>query len=253
MALPARGYHSRGYSSGRSKYDRPMRQFSEQNESSPRPLIYYIAPSALLCFAGLAAFVHYNDERRAVPLAKGGGQTSVPKRCTTNRPAIGGPFKLYDTENNVVTESKLRGNWTLMYFGYTSCPDVGPAEVQKIADVIKLLESKYGIKITPLFITIDPQRDSPAQLKAYLSEFDPRIVGLTGPISAVRQIAQEYRVFFKRVEEVGQDYLVESSHNMYLLDPCLETVRCFGVEYEASDLAEAITAEVKKASASSTN
>ncbi|XP_039815030.1 protein SCO1 homolog 2, mitochondrial-like isoform X2 [Panicum virgatum] len=242
--LPARGYHSRGYSSGESsKYSRPMRQFSEQNESSPRPLIYYIAPSALLCFAGLAAFVHYNDERRAVPLAKGGGQTSVPKRCTTNRPAIGGPFKLYDTENNVVTESKLRGNWTLMYFGYTSCPDVGPAEVQKIADVIKLLESKNVIKITPLFITIDPQRDSPAQLKAYLSEFDPRIVGLTGPSSAVRQIAQEYRVFFKRVEEVGQDYLVESSHSMYLLDPCLETVRCFGVEYEASDLAEAITTE----------
>ncbi|TKW32883.1 hypothetical protein SEVIR_2G196300v4 [Setaria viridis] len=250
--LPARGYQSRGYSSGGSS-NRPMRQFSEQNESSPRPLIHYIAPSALLCFAGLAAFVHYNDEKRAVPLAKGGGLTGVPKRCTTNRPAIGGPFKLYDTENNVVTESKLRGSWTLMCFGYTSCPDVGPAEVQKMADVIKLLESKYGIKITPLFITIDPQRDSPSQLKAYLSEFDPRIVGLTGPISAVRQIAQEYRVFFKRVEEVGQDYLVESSHNMYLLDPCLETVRCFGVEYEASDLAEAITTEVKKASASSTN
>ncbi|CAN6224257.1 unnamed protein product [Urochloa humidicola] len=251
---PPRSYHSRGYSSGgSSKYDRPMRQFSEQNESSSQPLIYYIAVCSLLCFAGLAAFVHYNDEKRAVPLAKGGGQTSVPKRCTTNRPAIGGPFKLYDTENNVVTESKLRGNWTLMYFGYTSCPDIGPAEVQKMADVIKLLESKYGIKITPLFITIDPQRDSPAQLKAYLSEFDPRIVGLTGPISAVRQIAQEYRVFFKKVEEVGQDYLVESSHNMYLLDPCLDTVRCFGVEYKASDLAEAITTEVKKASASSTN
>jgi len=71
--------------------------------------------------------------------AKVPGQTSVPKRCNTNRPAIGGPFKLYDTEKNQVTESKLRGNWTLMYFGYTSCPDVGPAEVQKMADVVKLL------------------------------------------------------------------------------------------------------------------
>nr|ACG34050.1 SCO1 protein [Zea mays] len=252
--LPVRVYHSRGYSSGgSSKYDRPMRQFSEQNESTSQPLIYYIAPSALLAFAGIATFVHYNDERRAVPFAKVPGQTNVPKRCTTNRPAIGGPFKLYDTENNEVTESKLRGKWNLMYFGYTSCPDVGPAEVQKIADVVKLLESKYDINITPLFVTIDPQRDSPAQLKAYLTEFDPRIVGLTGPISAVRQIAQEYRVFFKRVEEVGQDYLIESSHNMYLLDPCLETVRCFGSEYEASDLAEAITTEVQKASASSTN
>ncbi|TVU09342.1 hypothetical protein EJB05_42811 [Eragrostis curvula] len=249
--LPARAYHSRTYSSGGSP--RPMRQFSEQNESSPQPLIYYIVPSALLFVAGLATFVRYNDERRAVPLAKEAGQGGVPKRCTTNRPAIGGPFKLYDTENNVVTESKLRGNWTLMYFGYTSCPDVGPRQVQKIADVVKVLESKYGIKITPLFVTIDPQRDSSAQLKAYLSEFDPRIVGLTGPITAVRQIAQEYRVFFKKVEEVGQDYLVEISHNMYLLDPCLETVRCFGTEYEASDVAEAITKEVQKASASSTN
>ncbi|GJN34149.1 hypothetical protein PR202_gb22792 [Eleusine coracana subsp. coracana] len=223
--LPARSYHARSYSSGGNS--RPMRQFSEQNESNPRPLILHCSKEA--------------------------GQGGVPKRCTTNRPAIGGPFKLYDTENNEVTESKLRGNWTLMYFGYTSCPDVGPRQVQKIADVVKVLESKYGIKIKPLFVTIDPQRDSSAQLKAYLSEFDPRIVGLTGPISAVRQIAQEYRVFFKKIEEVGQDYLVESSHNMYLLDPCLETVRCFGTEYEASDIAEAVTKEVQKASASSTN
>jgi cytochrome oxidase Cu insertion factor (SCO1/SenC/PrrC family) len=70
-------------------------------------------------------------------------QTSFPKRCTTNRPAIGGPFKLYDTEKNEVTESKLRGNWALMYFGYTSCPDVGPAEVQKMADVVKLLGTYF--------------------------------------------------------------------------------------------------------------
>uniref|UniRef100_A0A0E0III9 Thioredoxin domain-containing protein n=5 Tax=Oryza TaxID=4527 RepID=A0A0E0III9_ORYNI len=250
--FPARSNHSRGYSSeGGSKYNRPMRQFAEENEANPQPLIYYVVPSALLVFAGLVTFVHYNDEKRAV--TQEAQQTSVPKRCTTNRPAIGGPFKLYDTENNEVTESKLRGNWTLMYFGYTSCPDIGPAEVQKMADVVKLLESKYGTKITPLFITIDPQRDSPAQLKAYLSEFDPRIIGLTGSINAVRQIAQEYRVFFKKVDDIGQDYLVESSHNMYLLDPCLETARCFGAEYEASDLAEAITLEIQKASKSSTN
>jgi protein SCO1 len=71
--------------------------------------------------------------------AKEAGQGGVPKRCTTNRPAIGGPFKLYDTKKNVVTESELRGNWTLMYFGYTSCPDLGPRQVQKIADVVKVL------------------------------------------------------------------------------------------------------------------
>ncbi|XP_047048528.1 protein SCO1 homolog 2, mitochondrial [Lolium rigidum] len=250
--FPVRGYQSRGYSTGgSSKYNKPMKQFVEEDVSTSRPLIYYIVPSAILAFAGLATFVHYNDEKRMIPLEA--QQTSVPKRCNINRPAIGGPFKLYDTENNVVTESKLRGDWTLMYFGYTSSPDVGPAEVQKIADVVKLLESKHDIKIKPLFITIDPQRDSPAQLKAYLSEFDPRIVGLTGSVDAIRQIAQEYRIFFKKVGEVGQDYIVESSHNMYLLDPCLETVRCFGAEYKAPDLAEAITTEVQKASNSATN
>uniref|UniRef100_A0ACD5Y2Y2 Uncharacterized protein n=1 Tax=Avena sativa TaxID=4498 RepID=A0ACD5Y2Y2_AVESA len=250
--FPVRAYQSRGYSTGgSSKYNRPMRQSTEENVSTSRPLIYYIVPSAVLAFAGLATFVHYNDEKRMIPLET--HQTTVPKRCNSNRPAIGGPFKLYDTENNVVTESKLRGNWTLMYFGYTSSPDVGPAAVQKIADVVKLLESKHDIKIKPLFITIDPQRDSPAQLKAYLSEFDPRIVGLTGPVDAIRQTAQEYRIFFKKVGEGCQDYIVESSHNMYLLDPCLETVRCFGAEYKASDLAEAITMEVQKASNSATD
>lgn len=105
------------------------------------------------------------------------------------------------------------------------------------------IESKYDIKIKPLFVTLDPQRDSPAQLKAYLSgkliclfhvigtfsfalylevmicliwtaEFDPRIIGLTGSVDAIRQMAQEYRIFFKKVGEVGQDYIVESSHNM---------------------------------------
>ncbi|EHA8586842.1 putative protein SCO1, mitochondrial [Cocos nucifera] len=165
-----------------------------------------------------------------------------------NRPAIGGPFKLFDMENILVTESNLQGNWTLMYFGYTSSPDVGPEEVEKMAEVIQILESEHNFMITPVFVTIDPQRDSPAQLKAYLGEFDSRIIGLTGPIASVRQMAQEYRVYFKKVDEEGQDYLVECSHNMYLLDPNMEILRCFGVEYDALQLSNAIMMEVKKAS-----
>lgn len=73
-------------------------------------------------------------------------------------------------------------------------------------------------------------------------------MGLTGPVGAIRQMAQEYRVFFKKVEEEGDDYLVESSHNMYLMNPRLEVVRCFGVEYTAEELAEEISKEMKKAS-----
>lgn len=135
-----------------------------------------------------------------------------------------------------------------MYFGYTSSPDVGPAEVDKMAKAINILESQHNLKIKPVYITIDPQRDSSDQLQAYLKEFDSRIIGLTGPSSAVRQIAQEYRVFFKKVDEEGQDYLVDCSHNMYLLDPNMDTLKWFGTEYDASQLADGILFEVKKAS-----
>ncbi|XP_020107066.1 protein SCO1 homolog 2, mitochondrial [Ananas comosus] len=247
-SYPLRSFVSRGYSNGTRRRDHNLaRQLSDDNElSNSQSWIYYVIPTALLVLAGAATFIHYNDEKRVI--SQESKQDTITARQNINRPAIGGPFKLYDIEGNLVTESDLRGNWTLMYFGYTSCPDVGPEEVQKMADGINILESKYNIKITPIFITIDPQRDAPAQLKAYLQEFDSRIKGLTGPIDAVRQIAQEYRVFFKKVDEIGQDYLVECSHNMYLLDPNLDTVRCFGVEYDASQLSDAIMAEVRKAS-----
>ncbi|KAH0455429.1 hypothetical protein IEQ34_015461 [Dendrobium chrysotoxum] len=217
----------------------------EESLSSQSWRSYIIPTAAVIVLIGAGAFIHYNDEKRAIP--KGSERSTGIGKADTNKPAIGGPFKLYDTENRLVTESNLRGNWILLYFGYTSSPDIGPAEVDKMAKTIDILESQHNIKVKPVYITIDPQRDSPDQLQAYLSEFDSRIIGLTGPISSVRQIAQEYRVFFKKVDEEGQDYLVECSHNMYLLDPNMDTVRWFGAEYDASQLADGILYEVKKA------
>ncbi|MQL99118.1 hypothetical protein Taro_031836, partial [Colocasia esculenta] len=160
----------------------------------------------------------------------------------------GGPFRLINTENELVTEADLQGNWTLMYFGYTSSPDVGPEEVQKMAEVIDILVHLHNRKIIPVFISIDPQRDSPAQLQAYLHEFHPNIVGLTGPVTAIRQIAQEFRVFFKKVEEEGQDYLVESTNDMILLSPKMEIVGRFGVQYDSEQLSAVILNEMRKAS-----
>ncbi|XVF15168.1 hypothetical protein REPUB_Repub09cG0127000 [Reevesia pubescens] len=159
-------------------------------------------------------------------------------------PIIGGPFTLVNTGNQIVNERNFLGNWARLYFGYTSSPDVGPDQVQMMAKAVGTFESKENFKVLPVFVTIDPLRDAPAQLRAYLKEFDPGIVGLTGPVSAVRQMAQEYRVFFKKVE--GDDYLVESSHNMYLIDPKMKVVRCFGVEYNAKELSKEILKELKK-------
>ncbi|KAI3941014.1 hypothetical protein MKX01_037905 [Papaver californicum] len=199
-------------------------------------LTRFIIPTGLLAIVGAGIFVHYNDEKRVVLKGQGTDRLS----CECKGPTIGGPFNLIDTEHRSVTERNFRGNWVLLYFGYTSSPDVGPEEVEKMAKAIKILESEQDLKIIPIFVTIDPERDSPRQLKAYLNEFDPRIVGLTGSISSVKEMAREYRIFFKKVEEDGADYLVLTSHNMYLLDPNLEIARCFGLEYTAEQMSEEI-------------
>ncbi|XP_077249943.1 protein SCO1 homolog 2, mitochondrial-like isoform X2 [Tasmannia lanceolata] len=215
-----------------------------EEPSHSRSWSSYIFPTAVIVIAGAGVLLHYNDERRAIP--KGAHQNTGQETRTINKPAFGGPFRLIDTEYRLVTENDLRGQWSLIYFGYTSSPDVGPEEVQKMAKATDILE--HNIKIKPVFITIDPQRDSPSQLRAYLKEFDTRIVGLTGSIDAIRQTAQEYRVYFKKVEEDGGDYLVASSHNMYLMDPNMETVRCFTQAYNAEQLAEDILKEMKRSS-----
>lgn len=204
----------------------------------------YAIPAVVLGFAGFAAFLHYNDERRAVPKGQGGSSCSN----TTKGPIIGGPFTLISTENKIVTEKDFLGNWVLIYFGYTFSPDVGPEQLKMMAKAIDKLECNHNLKVLPVFVTIDPQRDTPSHLHAYLKEFDGRIMGLTGPAGAIRQMAQEYRVYFKKVDEDGDDYLVDTSHNMYLLNPKMEIVRCFGVEYSADELSQEIVKEVSHVS-----
>ncbi|KAH9611113.1 hypothetical protein KSS87_011923 [Heliosperma pusillum] len=219
----------------------PETASTSSSSSSWNPFVVFGIPAVILGFVGLASFARYNDERRAIN--KGNG---VKESITVKGPTIGGPFTLINTKRQTVTEKDLLGNWVLLYFGYTSSPDVGPAEVQKMAKAIDTLEAQQNVRLLPIFVTLDPQRDTPSQLDAYLREIDSRIVGLTGPVNSVKQMAQEYRVFFKRVDEDGNDYLVETSHNMYLINPNMEIVRCFGTEYGAEELSEAIAKELKR-------
>ncbi|XP_056168530.1 protein SCO1 homolog 2, mitochondrial-like isoform X2 [Syzygium oleosum] len=208
-----------------------------------RPWRNYLIPSLMVGgVVGAGVLVRYNDERRATLK----GQGSTREGNAVRGPIIGGPFTLIDTEHRIVTEKDIKGEWVLLYFGYTSSPDVGPEQLNTMAKAIDTLESKQNAEILPVFVTIDPQRDTPSHLRAYLKEFHSRITGLTGPVAAVRQMAQEYRVYFRKVEEDGDDYLVETSHDMYLLNPKMEVARCFGVEYGAEELSEAIATEIQR-------
>lgn len=213
-----------------------------QNGLTSRPLAFRlgIVPTALLVLISAGLLLHYNDERRAIPKASQQGSANI-----TSKPSIGGPFTLTDCDGKPITDREFLGHWTLIYFGYTSSPDTDPEELQKMAKVIDILELK-NIRINPVFITIDPLRDTPSQLRAYLKEFHAKIMGLTGPVNAVRQVAQLYRVYFKKTDEEGSDYLIDCSHNMYLKDPNMEFVRMFGLECNAEQLTDAIAYEVKK-------
>nr|WP_170245852.1 SCO family protein [Methylobacterium gnaphalii] len=134
-----------------------------------------------------------------------------------NREPVGGPFALVDHQGHARTEADFHGKLLLVYFGFTSCPDVCPTDLQEIARALTLLGAQ-GDQIQPLFITLDPERDTGAQLAEYVANFDPRVVGLTGSPQAVRAAADAYKVFYEKVALAGSDYTIDHSAFIYLMD-----------------------------------
>jgi protein SCO1 len=134
--------------------------------------------------------------------------------------ALGGPFRLTDHSGRAVTEADFAGRFLLVYFGFTWCPDVCPTELGIIASVLDELGAEEA-RVTPVFVTIDPERDSVAQIADYVERFHPRMVGLTGTPEQITEIARRYRVFYARVapREPGGDYLMDHSSFIYLVGP----------------------------------
>jgi cytochrome oxidase Cu insertion factor (SCO1/SenC/PrrC family) len=133
---------------------------------------------------------------------------------------VGGPFTLTDQTGKRVTDKDLRGRYTLVFFGFTYCPDVCPSALQVMAAALDKL-GPQGQKITPLFITVDPERDSPAQLASYLKSFHPRLVGLTGTPAEIEAVTKAYRVYVKKVADPKSSagYTFDHSAIIYLMGP----------------------------------
>ena len=129
---------------------------------------------------------------------------------------IGGPFALVDGDGRAVTEAAFAGEPTLVFFGYTHCPDVCPTTLDAISQTLQALGPGKPVKAA--FVTLDPERDTPAVMKDYLSSFDARIVGLTGSQAAVDKVAHEYRVYAKKVPTGDGSYSVDHTGVVYLMD-----------------------------------
>jgi protein SCO1/2 len=133
---------------------------------------------------------------------------------------IGGPFTLEDGSGKPVTDRDFRGKYMLVYFGYTFCPDVCPTTLSAVADAMDKL-GPDAAKIRPLFITVDPRRDTPPVVKKYAAAFGPAITGLTGTPEEIARVAKEYRVYYAehRTGPGPGDYSVDHSSVLYLMDP----------------------------------
>src|SRR5216684_2874011 len=183
---------------------------------TPRLLILVLA----LIAAGALAVVGVLRVMGPAPRTLTSGSAVVGKAMRTGTAAIGGPFTLVSTNGENVTDQSFRGKWLLIFFGYTSCPDLCPTA---LANVSAALE-KFGpdtSQLQVLFITVDPQRDTRELMAKYLKSFDARILGLTGTQAQINGVTKNYRVYvaLDKSEKGGDDYLVSHSAYLYLMDP----------------------------------
>jgi protein SCO1/2 len=172
--------------------------------------------------------------------------TQLPSQQTSGEAAlasIGGPFVLTDQDGHRRSSGDFRGRFVLLYFGYTYCPDVCPTTLQDMATALSKLGPKSA-RVVPAFITIDPERDTPAVLKKYVAAFGPRFVGLTGSVADITRVAHSYRVYFARQPAPGGGYSVDHSSILYLLGPDGKLIAIFDASAGAKALTDGLNARL---------
>ena len=159
---------------------------------------------------------------------------------------VGGPFTLTDHNGKRVTDQDFRGRYMLIFFGFTYCPDVCPSELQVMSAALDELGPKAE-KIQPIFITIDPARDTPEAMKLYVANFHPRMIGLSGSPEDIAQVAKAYRVYYARAKgsENQPDYLMDHSTILYLMGPDGKFVKHFTYGTDVKGLAAALEENIQ--------
>lgn len=160
--------------------------------------------------------------------------------------SIGGPFSLIDGKGKAVTEAEVITGPTLIYFGYTFCPDVCPLDSARNAAAVDILE-KNGILATPVFISVDPKRDTPEVVAEFASNLHPRMIGLTGSDAQVRAASQAYKTYYKANYDGTDYYPVDHSVFTYLVMPEIGFLEYFGREVSPEQMAEKVACFAKKA------
>ena len=165
---------------------------------------------------------------------------TAPKEKPMAGVKIGGPFALLDQDGKMVTNAAFIGKYKLIYFGFTSCPAICPTELAKMSKALNELGAQ-GDVIQPIFITVDPERDTPKVMKDYISLFHPRLIGLTGAKSEIDQTLKNYRIYAAKQPEEGGGYTMNHSNYIYFMSPDDELLSI----YHEDDSAEFIAQELR--------
>ena len=204
-----------------------------ENNSSKKISKIILALSAII--AAISLYILVAIELPDKPLAGQGGAPS-------EEALIGGKFTLTDHNGNEFYSDTMKGKLSLVYFGFTFCPDICPTSLQKLTNVLSTLD-KYQIDVSPVFITVDPSRDTQELLKEYLGHFHPKLLGLTGTNEEIREVADLYKVFYAKAEgadKAGDNYMLDHSSFVYLMDKNGKYLKHFYMTSKAEEIIEFI-------------
>eukprot|EP01023_Acetabularia_acetabulum_P015344 TRINITY_DN17429_c0_g1_i1.p1 TRINITY_DN17429_c0_g1~~TRINITY_DN17429_c0_g1_i1.p1 ORF type:complete len:275 (-),score=45.74 TRINITY_DN17429_c0_g1_i1:163-987(-) len=225
-----------------------INQIRNYSQETPRPKNIFTQPVTYASLGATAVvgggmmyyYSQVKEERDKDVKKKGKGDEGV------GTADIGAPFELVDQNGNAFKSEQLEGEFAMLYFGFTHCPDICPDELEKVSEAVEIIQDKTGHFVQPVMITCDPYRDTAPQMKQYVKEFHPKMIGLTGEPDVVKEVCRSYRVYFMKTDQVQDDYLVDHSIITYLVDPEGDFVTFFGKNFEPEQIAKSVGRSIRK-------